>query len=52
MLLRCLNEPKQKAVDIFGFSKAHEVYVLMNQAARQSEVPTSGYGRITEGCTC
>jgi hypothetical protein len=35
-----------------NFQKLHEVYVPTNQAARQSEVPTSGYGRITNGCTC
>jgi hypothetical protein len=34
------------------FQKLHEVYVATNQAARQSEVPTSRYGRITDGCTC
>jgi hypothetical protein len=33
------------------FQKLHEVYVPTDQAARQSEVPTNGYGRITEGCT-
>jgi hypothetical protein len=35
-----------------NFQKLHEVYVPTNQAARQSEVPTNGYGRITDGCTC
>jgi hypothetical protein len=34
------------------FQKLHEVYVPMNQAARQLEVPTSRYGRISDGCTC
>jgi hypothetical protein len=27
------------------FQKLHEVYIPTNQAARQSEVPTSGYGK-------
>jgi hypothetical protein len=31
-----------------NFQKTHEVYIPTNQAARQSEVPTSGYGRSTE----
>jgi hypothetical protein len=35
-----------------NFQKLDEVYIPTNQAARQSEVPTSGYGRITDGCTC
>jgi hypothetical protein len=35
-----------------NYQKLHEVYVPTNQAARQSEVPTSGYGRITDGWTC
>jgi hypothetical protein len=34
------------------FQKLHEVYVPTNQATRQSEVPTSRYGRITDDCTC
>jgi hypothetical protein len=34
------------------FQKLDEVYVPTNQASRQSEVPTSRYGRITDGCTC
>jgi hypothetical protein len=35
-----------------NFQKLHVVYVPTNQAERQSEVPTSGYGRITDCCTC
>jgi hypothetical protein len=31
--------------------KPHEVTLPMNQESSQSEGPTSGYGRITEGCT-
>jgi hypothetical protein len=30
--------------------KPHEVILAMNQESSQSEVPTSGYGRITKGC--
>jgi hypothetical protein len=30
-----------------NFQKLHEVYVPTNQAARQSVVPTSGYGQNT-----
>jgi hypothetical protein len=35
-----------------NFQKLQEVYVPMNQAVRKLEVPTSGYDRITDGCTC
>jgi hypothetical protein len=35
-----------------NFQKLHEVYVPTNQSARQLEVPASGYGRTTYGCTC
>jgi hypothetical protein len=31
--------------------KPHEVRLPTNQESSQLEVPTSGYGRITEGCT-
>jgi hypothetical protein len=31
-------------------SKPHEVTLPTNQDSGQSEVPTSGYGQITEGC--
>jgi hypothetical protein len=34
------------------FQKLHEVYNPTNQAESQSDVPTSGYVRITDGCTC
>jgi hypothetical protein len=30
--------------------KPHEVTLPTNQESSQSEVPTSEYGRITEGC--
>jgi hypothetical protein len=36
------------SLDIY---KTHEVTLPTNQESSQSEVPTSGYGRITEGCT-
>jgi hypothetical protein len=35
----------------FDIYKPHEVTLPTNQESSQSEVPTSGYGRITEGCT-
>jgi hypothetical protein len=52
MSSRCLHELRRKNGIYWDFQKPHEVYVPMNQAARQSEVLTNGYGRITEGCTC
>jgi hypothetical protein len=31
--------------------KPHEFTLPMSQESSQSEVPTSGYGRITDDCT-
>jgi hypothetical protein len=52
MSSRCLHEPQQKTIRYIWIFRSYEVYVPTNQAVRQSEVPTSGYGRITDGCTC
>jgi hypothetical protein len=53
MSSRCFAQPQKNNNKIYlDFQKLHEVYVPTNQAARQSEVPTSGYVRITVGCTC
>jgi hypothetical protein len=42
------RENNRISLDIY---KPHEVTLPTNQESSQSEVPTSGYGRITEGCT-
>jgi hypothetical protein len=47
----CKNSAENNWICL-NFQKIHELYVPMNQVARQSEVPTSRYGRITDGCTC
>jgi hypothetical protein len=46
--LHNLKENNRISLDIF---KSHEVTLPTNQESSQSEVPISGYGRITEGCT-
>jgi hypothetical protein len=46
-----LHNLKGEQQDIFGYLKPHEVTLPTNQESSQSEVPKSGYGRITEGCT-
>jgi hypothetical protein len=44
MSSRCLLEPQQKKLDIFGFSKLHKVYVPTNQAASEEYLdPLSGF---------
>jgi hypothetical protein len=42
------REKNRTSLDIY---KPHEVTLPTNQESSQLEVPTSGYGRITEGCT-
>jgi hypothetical protein len=42
------RENNRISLDIY---EPHEVTLPTNQESSQSEVPTSEYGRITEGCT-
>jgi hypothetical protein len=47
-LIKILHVLEGKTLGIFGYLKPHEVTIPTNQESRQSEVPTSGYARITE----